>query len=224
MLRIFDFGREALKIIAIITMTMDHIGIILHPNVFLLRVVGRLAFPLFAYLIALGIESTKRPGKYLLTLVSFALISQIPYSLAFEIQLIERLNIIFPLFLSALTLYALKRGKTQTFLIGLIFSILISIALNMEGTFYVILIVACMKLVIKKPEIGVLALVGVNLLLFPDIQLFSLLAVPLILMHMINPLKIETVISERSVYYLLQKYFFYLFYPLHLVLLYSINA
>ncbi|MBM4401203.1 MAG: hypothetical protein FJ045_04550, partial [Crenarchaeota archaeon] len=89
--RKFDFGREILKVTAIVTMTMDHIGDILYPGTLFLHIIGRLAFPLFAYLIALGIESTKKPKKYMMTLLSFALISQIPYFLAFEIQPFERL-------------------------------------------------------------------------------------------------------------------------------------
>ncbi len=58
-MRKFDFGRELLKIIAIVTMVSDHIGKILYPELLLLQIIGRLSFPIFAYLIALGIESSK---------------------------------------------------------------------------------------------------------------------------------------------------------------------
>ena len=93
--RKFDFGRELLKVIAIVTMALDHIYFILYPDMIILHIIGRLAFPIFAYLIVLGVESTKKPRKYMLTLLSFTLISQVPYFLAFAIQPFERLNILF---------------------------------------------------------------------------------------------------------------------------------
>ena len=55
----FDFGRELLKWIAIITMTVDHVGAVLYPEFEFLRWIGRLAFPLFAYLLILGMENTR---------------------------------------------------------------------------------------------------------------------------------------------------------------------
>ena len=95
--RKFDFGRELLKIIAIVTMVIDHVGHILYPDLLFLQMIGRLAFPIFAYLIVLGVESTKKPVKYMVTLLVFAIISQVPYYLAFDIQPFERLNILFSL-------------------------------------------------------------------------------------------------------------------------------
>jgi hypothetical protein len=221
--RTFDFGREILKVAAIVTMTADHVGAILYPDVLFLHVVGRLAFPLFAYLIALGIESTKKPRKYLLTLLSFAVVSQVPYFLAFGIQPFERLNILFPLFLSALSLYFFNKGKMQIFIPVLSVALLSSILFNMEGTFYVILMVGAMKLLKSKPELGVLALLALNLPLLPDTQVLALLAVPLILLHAKNWLKMEITIPDNSRLYSLRKYAFYAYYPLHLALLYWIS-
>jgi hypothetical protein len=221
--RPFDFGREILKIIAIITMTVDHVGAILYPDLIVLRIIGRIAFPLFAYLITLGIESTKKPGRYLITLFSFALVSQIPYSLAFEIQPFEQLNILFPLFLSAIALYSFNKRRMPVFVVILSLAILFSFLLNMEGTFYTILTVCCMKLLRHKLELGILALVAVNLSVTPTTQILSLLALPLILLHVQNWLKMETRIPENSLNYLLRKYAFYTYYPLHLTLLYMIN-
>ena len=103
--RKFDFGREVLKITAIVTMVIDHVGNILYPDLLFLQMIGRLSFPIFAYLIVLGVESTKKPQKYIIALLAFAMISQLPYSLAFDIQPFERLNILFSLLLSAVTIY-----------------------------------------------------------------------------------------------------------------------
>ena len=222
-MRTFDIGREILKIVAIITMTVDHIGAILYPDLLVLRVIGRIAFPLFAYLITLGIESTKKPRTYLITLFSFALVSQIPYFLAFEIQPFQQLNILFPLLLSAIALYYFNNKQTPAFVIVLFLAILFSLLFNMEGSFYTIVTVLCMKLLRHKLELGIIALVALNLSVTPTTQLFSLLALPLIILHVQNHLRMEILISESSFLYLLRKYAFYLYYPLHLTLLFLVK-
>jgi len=223
-MRRFDFGRELLKIIAIATMVIDHIGAILYPNLLFLNVIGRLAFPLFAYLIMLGVESTKKPRKYMITLLFFALISQLPYFLAFDIQPFERLNILFTLFLSAVTVYFYNKKSPLAFV-----PLLLSIILPTEGTFYVVLMVVGMKLLKETPKLGALALFVLNIqFLFSSdletqIQILSLLALPLIFLHIKNKLKKEILIPENSFAYSLRKYVFYAFYPLHLALLFSIK-
>ena len=222
-MRTFDIGREILKIVAIITMTVDHIGAILYPDLLVLRVIGRIAFPLFAYLITLGIESTKKPRTYLITLFSFALVSQIPYFLAFEMQPFEQLNILFPLLLSAIALYYFNKKQTPAFVVILSLAILFSFLFNMEGSFYTIVTVLCMELLRHKLELGIIALIALNLSVTPTTQLFSLLALPLIILHVQNHLRMEILISESSFFYLLRKYAFYLYYPLHLTLLFLVN-
>ncbi len=74
-MRKFDFGRDLLKIVAIVTMAIDHVNDILYSDTLLLHIIGRLSFPLFAYLVALGIESTKKPKRYMVTLLFFAFVS-----------------------------------------------------------------------------------------------------------------------------------------------------
>jgi hypothetical protein len=221
--RTFDFGRELLKVVAIVTMTADHVAAILYPDLLVLHIIGRLAFPLFAYLIALGIESTKKPKKYLSTLLIFAVVSQVPYYLAFGIQPFERLNILFSLFVSALVLYFFNKKNLETFIPILAVAVLASIFFNMEGSFYVIFTVGAMKLLKSKPELGILALLALNLPFLPDTQALALLAVPLIFLHVKGWLKLEIVISDNSRLYSVRKYAFYVFYPLHLALLYLIS-
>ncbi len=222
--RKFDFGRDLLKIIAISTMVVDHIGKILYPNIVFLQAIGRLAFPLFAYLVVLGIESTKKPLNYMATLLLFAVISQVPYFLAFGIQLFDRLNILFSLLLSALTIYYYKKRNILAFI-----PLLLSIILMTEGSYYVVLTAVCMKILNDSPKIGVLALVALNLqfLFMPDlesqIQILALLALPLVFLHTKNWLKKEILIPENSLAYVIRKYFFYMFYPLHLAFLFLIN-
>lgn len=71
-----------LKIIALITMTIDHIGMMLFPGVRVLRAIGRIAFPIFAFMIAEGCQYTRNRRKYLLSMVSLAAVCQLVYYFA----------------------------------------------------------------------------------------------------------------------------------------------
>jgi len=218
--RKFDFGREILKITAIMAMTLDHIGAILYPELLSLRIVGRIAFPIFAYLLVLGVESTGKPEKYFVTLLSFALISQVPYFFAFGINPFERLNILFTLFLSALTIHFFNR-RSLLMLLPFLFIVLF----NSEGGIYAIVTVASMKILKEDPKLGILALFMLNAptLFTQDIQIVSLAALPIIILHVDNWLRMEIEIPENSPYYSSRKYAYYVYYPLHLASLYLIR-
>ena len=206
-------------------MIVDHVGNILYPDLLFLQIIGRLAFPIFAYLIVLGVESTKKPRSYMATLLIFALISQFPYFLAFGIQPFERLNILFSLLLSAVTIYFYNKRSPVAFV-----PLLLSIILPTEGSYYVVLTAVGMKLLKDAPKLGALALFALNiqfLLISSDlhtqIQILSLFALPLIFLHINGWLKKEILIPENSLAYILRKYAFYIIYPLHLSLLFIIN-
>ena len=66
-----------LKVIAMVTMTIDHIGHFLMPQVFWLRMIGRLAMPIYAYFIAEGCRYTRSMPKYLATIAVTAVVCQI---------------------------------------------------------------------------------------------------------------------------------------------------
>lgn len=73
-----------LKIIALIAMTIDHIGAYLLPRFIFLRIIGRLAFPIFAFMIAEGCRYTKNRKRYLLTMLALGIVCQIVYFIAFK--------------------------------------------------------------------------------------------------------------------------------------------
>ncbi len=111
-----------LKCIAMVVMLLDHFSaVVLRAGVLRpwlgmtldwqlqvwLEAVGRIAFPIFAWCTAVGCEKSKHPGKYLLRMAMFALLSEVPFQLAFHKALAFRCqNVIFTLLLAALAVYA----------------------------------------------------------------------------------------------------------------------
>ena len=76
-------NRFTIKIIAITTMLVDHMGAILFPQAIWMRMIGRLAFPLFAWMIAQGFRYTHSRRHYLIRLLVFAVVCEVPFQLAF---------------------------------------------------------------------------------------------------------------------------------------------
>ena len=74
----------ALKMIACIFMFIDHTGQIFYNGNSILNIIGRLAFPIFAFQITEGYIHTKDIKKYLLRLLILALVSQIPFMIMLE--------------------------------------------------------------------------------------------------------------------------------------------
>lgn len=71
---------DLLKLIAIITMLIDHTGLLLFPELRLMRTIGRIAFPIFAWLLVQGFIHTSDLKKYGLRFLIFALVAEIPYA------------------------------------------------------------------------------------------------------------------------------------------------
>ena len=74
-------GGTAMQIIAMLTMLIDHIGILFFPGNDAWRIIGRVAFPIYAYFIVLGYYRTRDVNRYLRRLVLLAALSQVPFML-----------------------------------------------------------------------------------------------------------------------------------------------
>jgi len=218
--QVFDFGRELLKWIAIITMTVDHVSAVLYPEFDVLRWIGRLSFPLFAYLLILGMENTRNVNNYFIRLFIFALISQVPFFLATSTDPFEHLNIFFTLSFGLLFVYFFKKSSALAFI-----PLFVSFIVPFDYGIYGIAMIGCMYILYENPKFGVVSLVILNaLFLVPwNTQFLSLFAVPLILLHKNGSLKTINESDKIFKIHLWRKYFFYVYYPLHLTLLYILK-
>lgn len=113
MLKKLRLSGNALKIIACVSMLIDHAGLMLFPKAFWMRCVGRLAFPIFAFLISEGCRYTKNKLRYFLSVFILGLLCQIVYFIAYPYDLYFGILITFSI--SILLIYSLQFMKRSFF-------------------------------------------------------------------------------------------------------------
>lgn len=215
-----------LKLIAAISMTIDHIGLQFFPGIDIFRIIGRLAFPIFAYMIAEGCAYTKNRIKYLLTMLCVALGCQTVYFIALG-SLKQCILVTFSL--SVITIYALdsflKRrdllsGAVALAVIGTVFLIseilpiyLRSPKFSIDYGFFGILAPVLIYLGKNKHQKLCLTALSLVLLAYTSSwkQWFALLSLPLLFLYSGKRGKAR------------MKYFFYIYYPAHLAVIYLLS-
>ena len=209
---------NGLKIIAAVTMFLDHMGLLLFPHSLFLRMVGRLAFPIFAYMIAEGCFYTRSRRRYLALILGLATVCQVVY-FVFDGSLY--MNILFTFSLAIVTIYALDAFKAAPgFRTGLLFLGTLGTVWGLNQAFTIDYgFWGCMVPVFASLPSHTQAdsqirrilcmAAGLALLCYAlgGLQIYSLLALPLLTCYS----------GQRGKWNL--KYFFYIFYPAHLVLL-----
>jgi len=182
-------------------MTIDHIGWLFFPELTLLRIIGRFAFPIFAYQITLGYQKTKNIYDYMLRLFVFSIISQIPYML-----LTDGLNIFFTLLIGLIMIYL--KDKTNT-IVGFFPLVLTYITDFDYGVYGLLVIYGFYIFKDNKFKLAIsMAFLTIIFSIYYRIptQAFSMLALPLIFYEFKKGITIN-------------KYAFYSYYPLHLLIL-----
>lgn len=101
-----------IKLLAAIFMVIDHVGVVFFPNVLAFRMVGRLSFPLFAWLLTQGEQHTRNIERYLIRLLLLGIVSQPLYVVALQG---EFLNILFTLMLGVAMLRLGRRYPEQRY-------------------------------------------------------------------------------------------------------------
>lgn len=212
-------NRFALKLFAIATMLVDHIGAVLFPQLIILRIIGRLSFPVFAYLITEGLLHTSNIRAYFTRLFLFALISEVPFDLAFHSSVFypSSQNIFFTLVLGLAAIYILHiwfaRNSVAAVLLAAAMALLAETLHTDYGWFGVaaIIVFYCFRNFRTRGVFAFALLVMAYSLMFSPLESFAALsAVPLLLYN-----------GQRGRWSL--KYFFYVFYPAHLLLLYFLH-
>ncbi len=99
-----------IKLIAIACMIVDHVGVVLYPRMMELRLIGRIAFPLFAWCLCVGAEYTRSIWKYALRLLIAGILSQPFYVWAMNHTWTD-LNIFFELLIALLAIAAIRENR-----------------------------------------------------------------------------------------------------------------
>ncbi|WP_291637010.1 TraX family protein [Clostridium sp.] len=185
---------DMLKLLALVTMLVDHIGYMYFPNEILFRIIGRLAFPIFAYQIAIGYSRTSNLKKYVLRLSVFALITQIPYSFfSPDIKFNPiHFNVLFTFVVGIGLLYIYDMGilHVKNFIKGK----------NYKHLFYGIFLLAIAIVIIIIPE--------VLSFIIKDFYLeYGSLALALILLFHMFQEKMEVAIISIIILYILHGYY-----------------
>lgn len=103
----FRLSANALKIIAMLSMVTDHVGFVFFPENLIFRYIGRCAFPIYCFLLTEGFFHTRNVGRYIARMAVFAFISEIPFNLGLYHTLIYdwNVNVFFTLTLGLLVMF-----------------------------------------------------------------------------------------------------------------------
>lgn len=207
-----------LKSLALIFMIIDHYGAIFHEGIDIYRIIGRLAFPIYCFLLVEGYHHTGNIKRYAKRLLIFAIISEIPFDLAFYNGLeTMHQNIFFTLLIGLGTMYFLDNGekynikKSMVVLIGTMAAIILKTDYNFIGIIYILAFYYTKELS-KLERLAKIAIIIflINLISLSFYQQFALLSLPIMYFYngKLGP-------NNKTLQAL-----FYIAYPLHLLVFY----
>ena len=216
-----------LKLIGLLSMTCDHVGKGLLPQYPVLQIIGRLAFPIFAFMIAEGCLYTKDKKKYMVSMISMAALCQIVYFVAMG-SLYQCVLVTFSL--SILLIFLTKKAMDTKGILSKVILVVFYL-----GTFFICVLLPHMlpqtDFQIDYGMLGVLlpivvylspnricriifttAILGLLGSVLQGFQWYALLAVPLLAVYNGNRGKLNL------------KKLFYIYYPVHLAAIYFLGT
>lgn len=229
-------SQEALKGIACLTMPIDHMGAVLFPSVMVLRVIGRTAFPIYCFLLAEGVCRTRSPKKYALRLGIGALLSEIPFDLAlFGGITLRHQSVMVTLLLGFLALEAIRalegKGRTGLSLAGQALALWGAVAaadwLSTDYGGAGVLLIALFYFTRELPRKRLIQALGLTAwvyVFFPGRITLLGLSFPIELPALGAMLPLCFYSGRKATGSKVVQWGFYLFYPVHLMVLYLIQA
>lgn len=207
-----------LKIIALATMITDHYGAIFQSDMTIFRIIGRLAFPIYCFLLVEGYFHTGNVRKYAERLLIFAFISEVPFDLAFYGKVgLAHQNIFFTLFTGLAAIYFIDNregkynfNKNAVIITACILSTILSFDYGAIGIVYILAFYFTRNYdKSKKFKTVALVMTAMNFL-SSLLQQFSLLALPLLYFY-------DGKLGPKNKFLQMS---FYAAYPLHLLIFY----
>lgn len=244
---------NGLKIIAITTMLIDHIGYYMYPYLqedtyYLFRTIGRISMPIFAYLIVQGFFHTKNLKKYICRIFGLAIITQIclvilnyiniSYFPSYHTGINNYLNILFSYTLSLILLAILDRKKLiekydetinlSVKIIGIILILLSYLTLNIDYSMripFIMLGLYYTEKLFKKPDCSKSNFKYLFLILITFLLSLTFVKNSVICKYwmLLSLFFIAFYNGEKGKKSKLVQYLFYVFFPIHHALLYLIS-
>ena len=220
-------SQEMLKLIACVTMLIDHVGAVLFPQYISLRVIGRIAFPIYCFLLAEGVFYTKSPKRYAMRLGVGAVLSELPFDLAlFGGITLRYQSVMITLLLGFFMGVLMKRARQLHWQVLLIMPFaIIAQWLNTDYGGWGIVLIALFVLSRDLPHRLILQTIGMAVICYlMDSYVMSIagLRVPIEMFALTAMVPIALYSGEKMSNSKMLQWAFYLFYPVHLTVLFLI--
>lgn len=209
-----------LKLLAMFSMIFDHIGLMFMQDNDMLyssfRMIGRLAFPIFAFQLAVGYSHSKNKEKHIVRMLIFAILSQFPYWLYVQTAipgLEHLLNIGFTFSLALLGMYAIdKNDNLITKCFSLVIVLMLSFILPVDYGFVGVLLCLSFYIFRNHKYLNLLSsalIIVAKVIIEQDLMKYAMI-------YALLPIYLYN--DKKGLDNKFAKYLFYVFYPAHLLL------
>ena len=236
-------SQESLKLIACMTMLIDHIGATLVLRMlqtmpvrneqynllvgiyYTLRIIGRIAFPIYCFLLVEGAYHTRNPKKYGMRVLIGMLLSEIPFDLAFSLRGMvffdwSKNSVMMTLLLGFCMIEAMKRWTDFRKVAVILPFYLLAEWMHTDYGGLGILIIAVFALTKDLPQEKLYQFLGLSLVVYPGSRaIIGSVAVNLEWFAVLALIPIFCYNGRKLAYHKAAQWAFYLFYPVHIAVL-----